>query len=86
MFIDEMFEDLLFERRMNYADAMPIVYKEKFLTPGSRTFTTIKRIENAYQLFRSRHPEFTECAFRRFIAMREPSIAEKLGWEKFTVK
>jgi hypothetical protein len=85
MFIDEMIEDLLIEKKMMYADAFPIVCKEKL--QDEMTFDAIKRIENGYQLVVKRHSgKLNPSAFRRYVYLRSVELAKRLGWDKeFTV-
>ena len=81
MFIDEMIEDLLIEKKMMYADAFPIVCKEKL--QDDRSFKAVKRIENGYQLVVKKYPgRLNPSAFRRFIYIRSIKLAECLGWDK----
>ena len=81
MFIDEMFEDLLVEKKVALLDAMADVCKEKLQLKEDRTFDSVKRIENGYQLFRKRHPEYPEDAFRAWVGFRSTELAKYLGWE-----
>lgn len=85
MFIDEMIEDLLIEKKMTYADAFSIVCKEKL--QDERTFDAVKRIENGYQLVVKRHSgKLNPSAFRLYVNLRSIELAECLGWDKeFTV-
>ena len=49
MFIDEMFEDLLVEKKVALLDAMADVCKEKLQLKEDRTFDSVKRIEKNIQ-------------------------------------
>ena len=66
MFIDEIYEDELINKAGKLTSAHVRVCKEK-LEPNTATpKEDVQRIENGYQLFRKRHPEFPEDSFRRY--------------------
>lgn len=65
MFIDEIYEEVLINQHGKITNAHIRVCKEK-LDPKTSTPQDIQRIENGYQLFRKRHPEFSEDSFRRY--------------------
>lgn len=65
MFIDEIYEEMLVNQHGKITSAHIRVCKEK-LDIKTSTYQDIQRIENGYQLFRKRHPEFAEDSFRRF--------------------
>ena len=81
MFIDEMFEDLLVNKQEKMADAIQKVFVDKLATKQDCNEATIKRVENGYQLFRRRHPEYPEYSVRRYVRILSPNLAERLGWE-----
>ena len=81
MFIDEMFEDLLVEKKVRMSTAMAKVCDEKLADKADWNYATIKRIENGYQLFRKRHPEFPEHSFRTWVGLCSPELSKSLGWE-----
>ena len=81
MFIDEMFEELLVEKKVRMSTAMAKVCEEKLADEADWNFATIKRIENGYQLFRKRHSEFPEHSFRTWVSLCSPELAKELGWE-----
>lgn len=68
MFIDEIYEEVLINQHGKITNAHIRVCKEK-LGPGS-DLRDIRRIENGFQLFRKRHPEFPEDSFRRYCYVR----------------
>ena len=80
MFIDEMFEDLLVEKKVRMSTAMATVCDEKLADKADWNLATIKRMENGYQLFRKRHPEFPEHSFRTWVAVCAPELTKILGW------
>lgn len=80
MFIDEMFEDLLVNKKMMYADAMAVVCKEKLAS--DKSLTAVKRIENAYQLTVKRYPALNPRAFRLYVHIKSPDLSKTLGWNK----
>lgn len=69
MFIDEIYEKVLISQHGKITNAHIRVCKEK-LDSRSSTHQDIQRIENGYQLFRRKHPEFAEDSFRRFCYVR----------------
>lgn len=75
-----MFEDLLVTKKENISTAMSYVCREKLKNDSEKTITTAKQIENGYQLFRKRHPEFPEHSFRTWVILCSPRLAEVLGW------
>ena len=89
MFIDEIYEDVLINQHGKITNAHVRVCKEK-LNPKNSTRQDVQRIENGYQLFRKKHPEFAEDSFRRFCYVRwsgagrdhfhARSIFISLGW------
>lgn len=89
MFIDEIYEDVLISQHGKITNAHIKVCKEK-LNPENSTPLDIQRIENGYQLFRKRHPEFAEDSFRRFCYIRWSRVGQEhshakllfvsLGW------
>ena len=80
MFIDELFENLLVEKKMMYPDAFVEVCREKLASSEERNFTSVRQIENGYQCFIKKHPEFNPQAFRNFVKLRSPELAEALKW------
>lgn len=80
MFIDEMFEDLLVEKKETLSTTMAAVCEEKLADKADWNLATIKRIENGYQLFRKRHPEFPEHSFRTWVRLCSPELAKALVW------
>ena len=76
-----MFEDLLIEKKVRMSTAMAEVCDEKLSDKADWNFATIKRIENGYQLFRKRHPEFPEHSFRTWVSLCSPELSKSLGWE-----
>lgn len=80
MFIDEMFEELLVEKKERISTAMARVCDEKLADKADWNFATIKMIENGYQLFRKRHPEFPENSFKTWVLLCSPELAKALGW------
>ena len=71
MFVDEIYEEVLLNQSGKITNAHIRVCKEK-LDPNASILQDIQRIENGYQLFRRRHPEFAEDSFRRFCYVRWP--------------
>lgn len=69
MFIDEIYEEMLINQHGKITNAHIRACKEKLDSKNS-THQDIQRIENGYQLFRRRHPEFAEDSFRRFCYIR----------------
>lgn len=70
MFIDEIYEEELINKAGKLTSAHIRVCKEK-LEPGTDTpREDTQRVENGYQLFRKRHPEFPEDSFRRYCYVR----------------
>lgn len=69
MFINEIYEEVLINQHGRITNAHIRVCKEK-LDSKTSTFQDIQRIENGYQLFRRKHPEFAEDSFRRFCYVR----------------
>lgn len=69
MFIDEIYESILIENKGKLTSAHIEVCNQK-LNPKDPSFTDVKRIENGYQLFRKRHPEFPADSFRRHCYIR----------------
>lgn len=86
MFIDEMFEDLLINKKMMYADACVEVCKEKLADKADWNLTTLRRIENGYQCCRRRYPALNPHAFKIYINYRCPEISKELGWDKIVEK
>lgn len=82
MFIDEIYEDVLINQQGNITNAHIRVCKEK-LDPKVITHQDIQRIENGYQLFRKRHPEFAEDSFRRFCYIRWSRAGQDHSHAKF---
>lgn len=80
MFIDEMFEDLLVNKKENIASSIAKVFQDKLSSKGECNPNTIKRVENGYQLFRKRFPEYPEFAVRRYVRILSPRIADACGW------
>lgn len=80
MFIDEIFEDYLVAKKESLARAMEQVCAVKLADKKDWNFTTIKQIENGYQLFRKKHQEFPEWGFRSYVEERSPELAFRLGW------
>ena len=86
MFIDEMFEDLLVNKKMMYGDAFVEVCKEKLKSKEDWNLTSLKRIENGYQCCVRRHPGMNPHAFKMFINYRSPKLYKLLGWDKIVGK
>lgn len=80
MFIDEMFEDYLVNKGKNLAETIADICADKLANKEDWNFTTIRRIENGYQLFRKRHPEYPEQSFRTYTKIASPKLAEAIGW------
>ena len=82
MFIDEMFEDLLVNKKKMYADACNEVCKEKLKDRKDWNLTTMKQIENGYQCCVRRHPALNPLAFKMYVNYRSPELSKQLGWDK----
>jgi hypothetical protein len=75
MFIDEIYEQVLIEKGGKPTTAHIEACKQKFLTENGKKIEmddhdyviTVKQIENGYQGFRRKHPEFPEHGFRRYV-------------------
>ena len=97
MFTDEIYEQVLIEKGGKPTTAHAEVCRQK-LVDGSilshQDFVnTLKQIENGYQLFRRRHPEYAEWGFRRHcwvqqVVKRNEEDARELfrdcGWKELT--
>ena len=89
MFIDEIYEEVLINQHGKITNAHTRACREK-LDPKNPTPQDVQRIENGYQLFRRKHPEFPEDSFRRYCYVRwsragqahlhAKSIFTSLGW------
>lgn len=86
MFIDEMFEDLLINKKMMYADACVEVCKEKLKNKADWNLTSIKCIDNGYQCFVRKYPALNPHAFKIYVNYRAPEISKQLGWDKIVEK
>ena len=75
-----MFEDLLVNKKEKMAVAIQKVFIDKLATKQDYNEATIKRVENGYQLFRKRFPEYPEFAVRRYVRILSPRIADACGW------
>ena len=75
-----MFEDLLVDKKVRMSTAMAEVCDAKLADKADWNLATIKRIENGYQLFRKRHPEFPDHSFRTWVAVCSPELAKVCGW------
>lgn len=101
MFIDEIYEQVLIEKGGKPTTAHIEVCKQKLSTEdgepikmSSRDFvTTVRQMENGYQAFRRRHPEYAEHSFRRHVWVQQAirgheDDARKLfracGWKELT--
>lgn len=90
MFIDEIYEEMLINQHGKITNAHIRACKEKLDPKTPTPHQDIRRIENGYQLFRKRHPEFAEDSFRRFCYIRwskagqthshARSLFDSLGW------
>lgn len=88
MFIDEIYEEVLIKKHGKVTNAHQRVCKEKL--DATSTGQDVQRIENGYQLFRKKHPEFPEDSFRRYCYVRwsgagqnhpaARSLFDTLGW------
>lgn len=95
MFIDEIYEQVLIQQGGKPTTAHVELCKQK-LFKGMRQqdfIATVKQIENGYQLFRRRHPEYAEYGFRRHCWVQQSirgheEDARKLfracGWKELT--
>lgn len=81
MFIDEMFEDLLVNKKMMYSAAFAEVCKEKLSKKEDRTFVSVRQIDNGYRCFVRKYPIFNPEAFRIYVKFKSPALAKELGWE-----
>lgn len=93
MFIDEMYEILLSGTNAKLTAAHIEICRKKLNEDDSleEKIVKLKQIENGYQLFRKKHPEFREDSFRRFCFIRwsngksDVASAEKvfkvIGWK-----
>ena len=81
MFIDEMFEDLLVNKKMMYPDAFAEVCSEKLSKDEDRTFVSVRQIDNGYRCFVRKYPKFNPEAFRNYVLINSPELAKNLGWE-----
>lgn len=69
MFTDEIYEEILINKEGKITTAHAKVCEQKL---GEKDFTTaLKQIENGYQLFRKKHPEYPEDSFRRYCFVQE---------------
>ena len=78
MFIDTLFDKLLLSRGLTVEETFAEMCVIKLTE--DKSLLTVKRIENGYQLFRKRHPEFKEDAFRSYVRRRSPEVAIYCGW------
>lgn len=81
MFIDEMFEEFLVTKHIPISEAIRKVFEDKLADKKDYTPTTIKQVENGYQLFRKKHPEFPEYVVRRYVKLASSKLAEILNWQ-----
>lgn len=63
MFTDEIYEHLLINEKKKLTTVHSEICKKNLTKDSSAV--DIKRIENAYQCFRRRHPEYPEDSFRK---------------------
>ena len=82
MFIDELFEKYLIEEGMTYGDAIQKVCEEKLSDADSQNFESVKRIENGYLLYCTRHPEADKQMFRKYVCVYSPKLYQALGWDR----
>lgn len=75
-----MFEDLLVNKKEKMYDAIFAVFNDKLSDKGDWNLATIKRVENGYQLFRKRFPEYPEHSVRTYVCLLSPNLAKYLGW------
>ena len=80
MFIDDMFEDLLINKKMQYKDACAEVCNEKLKSKKDWNFTNIRRIENGYQGCVRKYPALNPRAFRYYVYIKAPQLCKDLGW------
>lgn len=90
MFTDEIYEEVLINKHGKVTTAHERVCKEK-LDLNRSTPIEFKTVENGYQLFRKRHPEYPEDSFRRFCYVRWSGVGQdhfhakfkfaSLGWQ-----
>ena len=71
-FIDDMFERLLVREKRTFWDAFEIVVQER-----ATQIMDLGKIENAYQLFRKKHPSAKEHYFREYVKATRPGDYEK---------
>ena len=82
MFIDEIYEEVLINQHGKITNAHVKACKEKLDLKNS-THQDIQRIENGYQLFRKRYPEFAEDSFRRFCYVRWSGAGQDHSYARF---
>lgn len=80
-FLDDMFERLLVTERKSFAETFEAIIKERV-----ETIRDLGRVENAYQLFRKKHPNAPEKLFREYIWNKSPKDYDKcvycFNWAK----
>lgn len=101
MFIDEIYEQVLIEKGGKPTTAHIEVCKQKFFTEDGKQIEmsfcdrviTLKQIENGYQGFRRKHPEFPEHSFRRHVWVQQVvhghedearRVFRACGWKELT--
>ena len=75
-----MFEDLLVNKKEKMIDAIGAVFDDKLFEKKDWNLATIKRVENGYQLFRKRFPDYPEHSVRTYVCLMSPNLAKSLGW------
>ena len=75
-----MFEEFLVTKQIPISEAIKKVFEDKLADQKDHTPTTIKQVENGYQLFRKKYPEFPEYVVRRYVKLASPKLAEILNW------
>jgi len=79
MFIDEILEDSIIKNGEYCADAFRKVCEQK-LDSTDCNFDSVRRIENGYQLFRRKHPQYREDLFRTYVRLCSQKLADALNW------
>ena len=97
MFIDEIYEQILIEKNGKLTTAHVEVIRQKvnFNESLDALCKTFKIIENGYQLFRKRHPEYSEYSFRRYCWVQQvvhgheaaaETLFKKCNWKLLTLE
>lgn len=67
-FLDDMFERLLVTEGKTFGEAFEAIINERV-----EIMRDLGRVENAYQLFRKRHPQLPDNYFRNHIQRTRPA-------------